>query len=81
MGERDESNAMTCHDAETMLVLVPVTATSRERRQVGQYTPLELALGFTPLSLLFLLYVIAATATYLLLVEGGKRVLLRRRAY
>ena len=45
------------------------------------YTPLGLALGFTPLSLLFLLYVIAATATYLLLVEGGKRVLMRRRAY
>jgi Mg2+-importing ATPase len=45
------------------------------------YTPLAGALGFTPLSVLFLLYVIVATGTYLLLVEAGKRILMRRRAY
>src|SRR5579875_3094029 len=38
-------------------------------------------LGLTPLSPLFFLYLIAATGTYLLLVEMGKRVLMRRRAY
>jgi Mg2+-importing ATPase len=45
------------------------------------YTPLAMPLGFTPLSPLFFLYLIAATGTYLLLVEIGKRVLMRRRAY
>ena len=45
------------------------------------YTPLAGPLGFTPLSPLFFLYLIFATATYLLLVEIGKRVLMRRRAY
>ena len=45
------------------------------------YTPLAGPLGFTPLSPLFFLYLIVATGTYLLLVEIGKRVLMRRRAY
>jgi Mg2+-importing ATPase len=45
------------------------------------YTPLAAPLGFTPLSPLFFLYLIFATGTYLLLVEVGKRVLMRRRAY
>jgi P-type Mg2+ transporter len=45
------------------------------------YTPLAGPLGFTPLSPVFFLYLIAATGTYLLLVEVGKRVLMRRRAY
>jgi P-type Mg2+ transporter len=45
------------------------------------YTPLAGPLGFTPLPLVFLLYLIAATGTYLVLVEIGKRVLMKRRAY
>jgi Mg2+-importing ATPase len=45
------------------------------------YTPLGGPLGFTPLSPLFFLYLILATGTYLILVEIGKRVLMRRRAY
>ena len=45
------------------------------------YTPLAGPLGFTPLSPLFFLYLIVATGTYLVLVEIGKRVLMRRRAY
>jgi P-type Mg2+ transporter len=45
------------------------------------YTPLAGPLGFTPLSPLFFVFLIAATGTYLLLVEVGKRVLMRRRAY
>jgi Mg2+-importing ATPase len=45
------------------------------------YTPLAVPLQFTPLSPLFFLYLIFATGTYLILVEIGKRVLMRRRAY
>ncbi len=45
------------------------------------YTPLAGALGFTPLPALFFLFLIVATGTYLLLVEGGKRILMRRRSY
>jgi P-type Mg2+ transporter len=45
------------------------------------YTPLAAPLGFTPLAPLFFLYLILATGTYLVLVEIGKRVLMRRRAY
>ena len=45
------------------------------------FTPLAKPLGFAPLSPLFFLFLIIATATYLLLVEIGKRVLMRRRAY
>ena len=45
------------------------------------FTPLARPLGFTPLSPLFFLFLIVATGTYLLLVEIGKRVLMRRRAY
>jgi Mg2+-importing ATPase len=45
------------------------------------FTPLAGPLGFTPLPPLFFLFLIIATGTYLLLVEVGKRVLMRRRAY
>jgi Mg2+-importing ATPase len=45
------------------------------------YTPLAGPLGFTPRPALFFLFLIAAAITYLLLVEVGKRVLMRRRAY
>ena len=45
------------------------------------YLPIASALGFTPLPALFFLFLIAATGTYLLLVEGGKRILMRRRTY
>lgn len=45
------------------------------------FTPLAGLLGFTPLPPLFFLFLLATTATYLLLVEVGKRVLMGRRAY
>jgi P-type Mg2+ transporter len=44
-------------------------------------TPLAGALGFTPLPPLFFLFLLAATGTYLVLVEVAKRVLMGRRAY
>lgn len=45
------------------------------------YSPLAGPLGMTGLSPLFFLFLILATGTYLLLVEVGKRILMRRRAY
>ena len=45
------------------------------------FTPLAKPLGFVPLPPLFFLFLLVATSTYLLLVEVGKRVLMRRRAY
>ena len=42
------------------------------------YSPLAGLLGFTPLPWTFLLFVVGATGTYLLLVELVKRRLLRR---
>jgi Mg2+-importing ATPase len=45
------------------------------------YTPLAEPLGLTALPPLFFLFLIVATGTYLLLVEVGKRILMRRRAY
>jgi len=42
------------------------------------YTRLGSLVGFTPLPLTFLLFIAAATATYLLLVEAVKRRLMRR---
>jgi Mg2+-importing ATPase len=45
------------------------------------FSPLAAALGFTPLPALYFLFLVAMTLTYLGLVEIGKRVLMRRRAY
>jgi len=44
-------------------------------------TPVATALGFTPLPLAYFLFLLLATATYLVLVDVGKRVLMRRRSY
>jgi len=55
----------------TMLAAVGVAA-------VLPYTPLAAPLGFTPLPPLFFAFLVAATATYLLLVEAAKRVLFKR---
>jgi len=45
------------------------------------FTPLAGALGFTPLPGAYFLFLAVATATYLVLVEVAKRVLMRRRSY
>ena len=48
---------------------------------VGMYlpfSPLATMLGFTPLPLSYFIFVAAAAAVYLLLVEAGKRILLHR---
>jgi Mg2+-importing ATPase len=45
------------------------------------FTPLAVALGFTPLPLAYFLFLVVATATYLALVDIAKRILMRRRAY
>ncbi len=42
------------------------------------FTALAEPLGFVPLSVAFFVFLIVACATYLLLVEGGKRILMRR---
>lgn len=42
------------------------------------FTPAARALGFTPLPAIYYLFLAAATVTYLLLVEIGKRLLLRK---
>jgi P-type Mg2+ transporter len=44
-------------------------------------TPLGATLGFVPLPFLFFIFLVAATAAYLLLVEIVKRWLMRRRSY
>ncbi len=44
-------------------------------------TPVATALGFTPLPVAYFLFLLVATATYLVLVDVGKRVLMRRRSY
>ncbi|HEY3267878.1 MAG TPA: magnesium-translocating P-type ATPase [Armatimonadota bacterium] len=44
------------------------------------YSPVSRMLGFTPLPAGFLLFLIVATATYLLLVQGAKQLLFRRAA-
>jgi P-type Mg2+ transporter len=45
------------------------------------FTPLAPVLGFTPLPVGYFLFLVLATATYLVLVDIGKRMLMRRRAY
>jgi len=45
------------------------------------FSPFATALGFVPLSAGFLTYVAAATLIYLLLVEVGKRILLKRLVF
>ncbi len=45
------------------------------------FTPLAATLGFTPLPAAYFLFLLAATSTYLVLVEVGKRWLMRRSAY
>jgi P-type Mg2+ transporter len=45
------------------------------------YTPLAGALGFVPLPAIYFLFLFGTVVTYLLLVEVGKRWLLRRREY
>jgi Mg2+-importing ATPase len=42
------------------------------------YTPFAAKLGFTPLPPIYFLFLAAATTTYLLLVEVGKRILMRK---
>jgi P-type Mg2+ transporter len=42
------------------------------------FTPLAAPLGFVPLPGLYFLFLAAMTLTYLLLVEGAKRLILRR---
>jgi Mg2+-importing ATPase len=42
------------------------------------YTPLRSILGFTPMPIAFLLFLVIATVTYLLLVELVKRKLMPR---
>jgi Mg2+-importing ATPase len=42
------------------------------------YTSLGSLIGFTPLPITFLLFIVVATSTYLLLVEAVKRRLMRR---
>jgi Mg2+-importing ATPase len=58
----------------TTLVIVLIGA-------VLPFTPLAAALGFAPLPLGYFLFLVVATATYLVLVDRGKRLLMRRRAY
>src|SRR5208283_4403077 len=58
---------------------VPLLATCLAVVAIGMYlpfSPFARVLGFTPLPLSYFLFVAAATAVYLLLVEGAKRVLL-----
>src|SRR6478672_11302154 len=58
-----------------------VTATTLAIVLVGillPYTPFAAKLGFTPLPPIYFLFLAAATATYLLLVEIGKRILMRK---
>jgi Mg2+-importing ATPase len=45
------------------------------------YTPLAGPLGFTPLPAIYFLFLFGVIVTYLLLVELGKRLLMRRREY
>jgi Mg2+-importing ATPase len=45
------------------------------------FTPLAPALGFTPLPFGYFLFLLGATSAYLLGVQIGKRVLMRRRSY
>lgn len=45
------------------------------------FTPLAEALGFVPLPAAYFLFLLIATSTYLVLVEAGKRWLMRRRSY
>jgi Mg2+-importing ATPase len=62
----------------------PLAATTLAIVLIGAllpFTPLAPALGFTPLPLAYFLFLILATATYLVLVDSGKRLLMRRRAY
>jgi Mg2+-importing ATPase len=59
----------------------PLTITTLSVVLVGAllpFTPLASSLGFTPLPPLFFLFLAVATGTYLLLVELGKRWLMRR---
>ncbi len=59
--------------ASTVLVVVALGL-------VLPFTPLAGVLGFTPLPLAYLLFLAAATATYLLMVEFAKRRIMRRFA-
>jgi len=61
----------------------PLTATCLAVVAIGLYLPFsQLAgvLGFTPLPAAYFAFLAIATATYLLLVEGGKRLLLHKEA-
>jgi len=59
----------------------PLTITTLVIVLVGlllPFTPLASVLGFTPLPATYFLFLIAATSTYLLLVEVAKRRLMKR---
>jgi len=61
----------------------PLLATCLASVAVGIYlpfSPLAGVLGFTPLPAAYSAFLAIATATYLLLVEGGKRLLLHKEA-
>jgi Mg2+-importing ATPase len=61
----------------------PLLATCLGVVAIGMYlpfSPLATMLGFTPLPLSYFVFVAVATGVYLLLVEIGKRLLLRRAA-
>ncbi|HEX6817976.1 MAG TPA: magnesium-translocating P-type ATPase [Ktedonobacterales bacterium] len=62
----------------------PLMATTLAIVFVGMvlpFTPLAEALGFVPLPAAYFLFLLIATSTYLVLVEAGKRWLMRRRSY
>jgi Mg2+-importing ATPase len=62
----------------------PLTLTTLAIALLGMLlpvTPVAAALGFTPLPVVYFLFLLVATATYLVLVDVGKRVLMRRRSY